>query len=77
MKKRIFKVVPVDADILGLAVDFRFRGHRREVVEDEAVETLQTRLDPLGRADSGSMKTNSSPTITIVGVNCKSGESIF
>ena len=53
MKKRIFKVVPVDADILGLAVDFRFRGHRREVVEDEAVETLQTRLDPLGRAAGG------------------------
>ena len=32
------------------------RGHRREVVEDEAVETLQTRLDPLGRADGGSIK---------------------
>ena len=26
------------------------RGHWREVVEDEAVEALETRLDPLGRA---------------------------
>ena len=29
------------------------RGHWREVVEDEAVEALETRLDPLGRAAGG------------------------
>ena len=41
---------------VGGVVLLRFRRHRREVVEDEAVETLQTRLDPLGRADGGSIK---------------------
>ena len=32
------------------------RGHRREAVEDEAVEALETRLNPLGRADGGEVE---------------------
>ena len=30
----------------------RFRGDWREIMEDEAAEAFQTRLDPLGRADN-------------------------
>ena len=47
----------------------RFRGHWREVEEDEAVETLKTRLDPFGQADDRPLIRRNARHRSVCGVN--------